>query len=77
MAASPTAGKTAAVRFEFWVVLRDLNELICNKVSFCALAFWVCQLRTDSKGLGGSRWPVKVIAEGIKGLDTTFHWESM
>ncbi|KAH9763280.1 hypothetical protein KPL70_001109 [Citrus sinensis] len=32
-------------------------ELIFNKVSFCALAFWVCQLRTDSKGLGGSRWP--------------------
>ncbi|KAH9724577.1 hypothetical protein KPL70_007535 [Citrus sinensis] len=27
-------------------------ELIFNKVSFCALAFWVCQLRTDSKGLG-------------------------
>ena len=52
-------------------------ELIFNKVSFCALAFWVCQLRTDSKGLGGSRWPDEVIGEGTKGLDTTFRWESV
>ena len=52
-------------------------ELRCDKVSFCALAFWVCQLRTDSKGLGGSRWPVEVIGEGIKGFDTTFRWGSV
>ena len=52
-------------------------EWICNKVSFYALAFWVCQLRTDSKGLGGSRWPVEVMAEGIKDLDSTLRWESV
>ena len=25
--------------------------------------------------LGGSRWPVEVIGEGIKGLDTIVRWE--
>lgn len=38
-------------------------------VKYVALLY---QLRTDSKGLGGSRWPDEVIGEGTKGLDTTF-----
>ena len=42
-------------------------ELIFNKVSFWALAFWVCQLRTDSKGLDTIlRWESVWVSKGGK-----------
>ncbi|KAH9716937.1 hypothetical protein KPL71_021642 [Citrus sinensis] len=34
------------------------------------------KLRTASKGLGSSRWSAEVMAEGLKGFETTFLWES-
>ena len=62
----------------FGVSLFDLRSTLSIlssrvlKAEFCALAFYVCQFKMASKGLGSSSWPEGLTEDWTKGLMTTF-----